>query len=76
VIFERRMHLPVYDAVMHLAEQRKVAPGRIHHIVVPEDAYPFIADDAVAFVVKSGAMRIARDGVTNQRLEFPVSSLA
>jgi hypothetical protein len=33
--------------------------------VVPEDAYPFIADGgALAFVVKSGAIRIARDGIT------------
>jgi DNA-binding transcriptional LysR family regulator len=65
VIFERRMHPPVYDAVMHVAEQRKVAPTKIHHIVVPEDAYPFVADDgALAFVVKSGAIRIARDGIT------------
>jgi hypothetical protein len=26
VIFERRMHPPVYDAVMRLAEERKVLP--------------------------------------------------
>lgn len=65
VIFERRMHPPVYDAVMRLAEERKVVPTKLHHVVVPEDAYSFIADDgAVAFVVKSGAIRIARDGIT------------
>jgi DNA-binding transcriptional LysR family regulator/HKD family nuclease len=65
VIFERRMHPPVYDAVMRLAEERKVAPAKLHHIVVPEDAYSFIADDrAVAFVVKAGAIRIAREGIT------------
>lgn len=65
VIFERRMHPPVYDAVMRLAEQRRVTPTKIHHVVVPEDAYPFIAGDgALAFVVKSGAIRIARDGIT------------
>ena len=39
--------------------------AKLHHIIVPEDAYSFIADDgAVAFVVKSGAIRIARDGIT------------
>ena len=33
--------------------------------MVPEDAYPFIVDgESVAFVVKSGAIRIARDGIT------------
>jgi DNA-binding transcriptional LysR family regulator len=70
VLFERRMHPPVYDAVMHLAQQRRILPSKIHHIVVPEDAYPFIADDdAVAFVVKSGAFRIARDDITVRPLD-------
>jgi DNA-binding transcriptional LysR family regulator len=65
VIFGRTMHPPVYDSVMRLARERKIAAAKVHHIVVPEDAYPFIADaGAVAFVVKSGAIRIARDGIT------------
>ena len=65
VIFERRMHPPVYDSVMRLAQERNTTPAKVQHIVVPEDAYPFIADGgAVAFVVKSGAIRIARDGIT------------
>jgi DNA-binding transcriptional LysR family regulator len=65
VLFERKMHPPVYDAVMRLAQERKIAPANVHHIVVPEDAYAFIAHNGgVAFVVKSGAIRIARDGIT------------
>jgi len=65
VIFERAMHPPVYDAVIALARKRNVAAAKVHHIVVPEDAYPYIADaGAVAFVVKSGAIRIAREGIT------------
>ena len=59
------MHPPVYDSVMRLARERNVSAAKVHHVVVPEDAYPFIADTgAVAFVVKSGAIRIARDGIT------------
>ena len=65
VIFERKMHPPVYDSVMGLARERKIASAHLYHIVVPEDAYPFIAHNGgVAFVVKSGAIRIARDGIT------------
>jgi DNA-binding transcriptional LysR family regulator len=65
VIFEQRMHAPVYDMVMRLANERKITPAKVHHIVVSEDAYPFIVDgESVAFVVKSGAIRIARDGIT------------
>lgn len=42
-----------------------VKVGEAHPIVVPEDAYPYIADeDAFGFVVKSGATRIALDGIT------------
>ena len=59
------MHPPVYDSVMRLAREREIVPAKVHHIVVPEDAYPLIADaGAVAFVVKSGAIRIAREGIT------------
>ena len=65
VIFERRLHPPVYDSVMRLAEERKIMPPQIRHVIVPEDAYPFIANEgALAFTVKSGAIRIARDGIT------------
>jgi DNA-binding transcriptional LysR family regulator len=63
--FERKMHPPVYDTVMRLAKERNAMPSTLHHVVVPEDAYPFIAPNrGVAFVVKSGAIRIARDGIT------------
>jgi DNA-binding transcriptional LysR family regulator len=65
VIFERRMHPPVYDSVMRLAEERKITPSGVRHVVIPEDSYPFVVNHgAVAFVVKSGAIRIARDGMT------------
>jgi DNA-binding transcriptional LysR family regulator len=65
VLFDRRMHPPVYDSVMRLARERNIAPTKVQHIVVPEDAYPFITDGGgLGFVVKSGAIRIARDGVT------------
>ena len=64
VIFERRMHPPVYDSDA-TGNERKITPAKVHHFVVPEDAYPFIVDgESVAFVVKSGAIRIARDGIT------------
>ncbi len=65
VIFERRIHPPLYDAVMNLAESRKVAPARIHHITAPEEAYPFVANgSSLAFFVKAGALVMARNGIT------------
>lgn len=69
VLFERRTHPLVYDAVTKLAEERKVTPARIIHVVIPEEAFPYIVDGALAFVMKSGALRIARNGVTVRPLD-------
>jgi hypothetical protein len=50
---------------MKLAENRKVAPAKIHHITAPEEAYPFLADgSSLAFFVKAGALVMARNGIT------------
>lgn len=65
VIFERRLHPPLYDTVMLIAEKRSIAPPRIQHITAPEEAFPFVADgSAVAFLVKAGALMMARSGIT------------
>jgi DNA-binding transcriptional LysR family regulator len=65
VLFERRMHPLLYDAVMQRAEQRKIAPSRVQHITIPEDAFPFVAEEGgLVFLTKAGALRMARKGVT------------
>ena len=65
VIFERRIHPPLYDTVMKLAESRKITPAKIYHITAPEEAFPFIVDgSSVAFFVKAGALVMARNGIT------------
>ena len=65
ILFERRLHPPVYDAILSEATQRGIRPQSIQHIIAPEEAFPFVADgSAVAFVVKAGALRVARNGVT------------
>jgi hypothetical protein len=65
VLFERRLHPPLYDAVMQLAEQRRIAPASIQHITAPEEAFQFIADGSyIAFLVKAGVLLMARNGIT------------
>jgi DNA-binding transcriptional LysR family regulator len=65
ILFERRLHPPLYDSVMQLAEERKVTVAKVQHVTAPEEAFPFVAEGScVAFLVKAGAMRIARNGVT------------
>jgi DNA-binding transcriptional LysR family regulator len=65
ILFERQLHPPVYDAIIHAATQRGVRPLSIQHVTTPEEAFPFIADGAaIAIVVKTGALLLARNGVT------------
>lgn len=65
ILFERQLHPPVYDAIINEATQRGVRPQSIQHVIAPEEAFPFVADgSALAFVVKAGALRVARNGVT------------
>ena len=77
IIFERRLHPPVYDAVMHLAELRRVMPAKVQHVTAPEEAFPFLADgSSVAFLVKAGALLLARNGVTVRPLAESSLSLS
>lgn len=72
ILFERQLHPPVYDAIISEATQRGIRPLSIQHVTVPEEAFPFVADGrAIAFVVKAGALLVARNGVTVRPLNEP-----
>lgn len=76
VIFERRLHPPLYDAVMHLAKKRRIMPSKILHVTAPEEAFPLVADGScIAFLVKAGAVLMARNGVTIRPLQENALSL-
>ena len=76
ILFERKLHPPLYDHVLHLAGERKIAPKKIRHITAPEEAFPFVeAGECIAFVVKTGALLLARNGVTVRPLEEPALKL-
>jgi DNA-binding transcriptional LysR family regulator len=50
ILFERRLHPPLYDSVLRVAEQQSVRPSKIQHVTAPEEAFPLVADgSAVAF---------------------------
>lgn len=70
ILFERRLHPPLYDRILRTAELEGVTPKGITHVTAPEEAFPFVANgSAVAFVVKPGALLLARNGVTVRPLE-------
>lgn len=65
ILFERRLHPLVYDAVLRAAESQNVHPASIQHVTAPEEVFPFVADrGAIAFLVKAGALLMARNGIT------------
>ena len=73
------MHPAVYDAIIHAATERGIRPLSIQHVTSPEEAFPFVSDgSAIAFVVKTGALLVARNGVTRppaQRVEPQIENL-
>jgi DNA-binding transcriptional LysR family regulator len=76
ILFERRLHPPLYDLILTTAQRRNVQPGTLQHITSHEEAYPFVADSsAVAFLVKAGALLLARNGVTVRPLTDPELNL-
>jgi DNA-binding transcriptional LysR family regulator len=76
ILFERRLHPPLYDDILHLAEQKGAVAKKIRHITAPEEAFPLLADgECVAFVVKAGALLLSRNGVTVRPLVAPELTL-
>jgi DNA-binding transcriptional LysR family regulator len=65
VLFERRVHPALYDSIIRVAQERRVTPAQIHHVMTAEEAFPFIARGrCLAFLTKSGALRVARETMT------------
>jgi len=65
VLFERKTHPSLYDSIFRAAHSKGVMPTQIHHVMTAEDAYPFLTQGrSMAFLPKSGALRIARDRIT------------
>lgn len=65
ILFARRLHPPLYDAVIQQAEQHQVVPIDMQHITSQEEAFPFLFEgNSVAFLTKAGALLLARNGIT------------
>ena len=65
VLFERRVHPSLYDLIIRVAREKHVTPDQIHHVLTPEEAFPFISQGrGLAFLPKVGALRMARGSIT------------
>ena len=70
LLFQRNSHPPLYDLIQKLADEGHVIPSALQHFMVPEECLPLLLDPGgIVIAPKSGALRIARDGLTMRPLE-------
>ena len=60
VLFERQEHPQLYDSILRTADERQIVPTNVHHVMTAEEAFPYITQGAVAFLTKSGALRLTK----------------
>jgi LysR family transcriptional regulator, hca operon transcriptional activator len=70
LLFQRNSHPPLYDLIQKLADEGHVVPSALQHFMVPEECLPLLLDPGgIVIAPKSGALRIARDGLTMRPLD-------
>lgn len=70
LLFQRNLHPPLYDLIQKLAHEGHVIPSSPQHFMVPEECLPLLLEPGgVVIAPKSGALRIARDGLTMRPLD-------
>lgn len=69
VLFSCRVSPYMYNAIMSEAKKAVVAPSELHHVTSAEEAIPLILErGGLAFLTRTGAWRIAREGITMRPL--------
>lgn len=70
LLFQRNLHPPLYDLIQKLAHEGHVLPSALQYFMVPEECLPLLIDPGgIVIAPKSGALRIARDGLTMRPLD-------
>ncbi|QHN04744.1 LysR family transcriptional regulator [Granulicella sp. WH15] len=70
ILFQRQNHPPLYDLIQKLTNELRIIPSGIQHFMVPEEAIPLLNEPGGLVIVgKSGALRIARAGLTMRPLD-------
>lgn len=72
VIYGRHVHPALHDQLLAFARERDIKPRHYHHVTTAEEAAQLVTQhNGVAFLVRSGAWRVARDGLTMRPLREP-----
>ena len=69
ILFNKRIHLLLYDAILERARAYGITPKEIHHIVTGEEAVHLVLEHAgIAFMAKAVAISNQRPGVVMKPL--------
>jgi DNA-binding transcriptional LysR family regulator len=69
VLFSRHVSPYMYDTLQHEASKAGVGSSELHHVTGADEAVPLILDrGGLAFLTKTGAWRIAWEGITMRPL--------
>jgi DNA-binding transcriptional LysR family regulator len=69
IVHARHANSHLYDLIHHLASDKDVRISDIHHVMSAEEASELIWEHkGLAFLTRTGAWRIARDGITMRPL--------
>lgn len=65
VIFGPHINVYHYDRILSVTSEQEIHPSDIYHFTSPEEASELVREHhGVAFLPRTGAWRIARDGIT------------
>lgn len=69
ILFSRHVSPTLYDAIQRVASEKKVGAHDMQHVTSAEEASQLVVEhNGLAFLTRTGAWRIAQDGVTMRPL--------
>jgi DNA-binding transcriptional LysR family regulator len=72
VLFSKHIHPVMHESLLRRAETLGIAPREIQYVTTAEEAaYLVVKHDGIAFINRTGAWRVAHDGLTMRPLDEP-----
>jgi DNA-binding transcriptional LysR family regulator len=72
VLFGKHVHPVLHDSLLHRAKELSITPREIQYVTTAEEAACLVVKhEGIAFINRTGAWRVARDGLTMRPLNEP-----
>jgi len=70
IVFDRRIHPPLYETLMHCAQAERVEYKGLDHVMSAEEASHLVTKHGgFAFLTRAGAFRVAKHGLVAKSLD-------